>query len=481
MPVIYQTSMEIPSFAGLNQSGDGYNMSPRYATEIENVDVLNGQFKPFQEGSVIAQKLGKPIGTLAYLNRRFGVDEDERELLVAFSDGCVYTKVLDGSDQWQQVYSGLSTDYNSYVTYEVNVIDGEEQEAPVDVLLFTNAQDGLHCLYGNTLTVVPVESCPYKLGVVSRSNERIWGTCIPGSPDTLVYSRPYDPFDWSADEDNPEDGGGEVQSPSWDGDSFVALHTYGSQLLAFKRDAIWKIIGTDPGEYVIREQYGTGAVMNSSIAVSGTYVYMLGYNGIVRYDGSEAAGFQQDAVRTLFEKRVNKEYLDGACAVMRDRTYCLALPIDGSKVNNCVLEYNTREASYTLRTNIFVKAFLGVADRVFYTSSVAPGRVYEMCDNGHALPVKWVSGYQDLGIKSSAKSSFLLYFRAEAPTPFYLTIGIQTDKKLKEKLVTVKPGKAMRVAVNVTGRYFRLILTSYTIVPYRIAGGIKIDLELDPD
>jgi hypothetical protein len=79
------------------------------------------------------------------------------------------------------------------------------------------------------------------------------------------------------------------------------------------------------------------------------------------------------------------------------------------------------------------------------------------------------------------KSSFKVYYKVECATPFELLLGIQTDKKLKQKAIQVKPGKAARTAINVQGRYFQLIISTQTTVPFSIVGGLKIDMELDPD
>ena len=91
---IYSTSVRIDSFRGLNQTGTGANMDLRFAAEMENVNVHNGEFAPMREGLRLAQELDEPIGTLAYLSRRYVENPDT--LLVAISDGKVYTKELDG-------------------------------------------------------------------------------------------------------------------------------------------------------------------------------------------------------------------------------------------------------------------------------------------------------------------------------------------------------------------------------------------------
>ena len=482
----YETSVVIPSFAGINQSGDGYNQSMRYARVMENVNVSGGSFRPMREGYRLPQTMDKPIGTLAYLHRRFTAAEDERTVLVAISDGKVYTKLLDHDDIWVQRYSGLTEDNCDWVTYEVNERDNGfgvtvPTLASVDVLLFSNAKDGMFCLYGDNLQVSPVKT-PYKFGVLARFNERIWGSGITDMPDSMVYSAPYNPFDWSANAEIPEDGGGEIMQPSWDGDSFAALRQCGSYLLAFKRNSVWRIYGTNPGEFVVQQQYGGGTVNENTVAVSYDHAYMLGAYGIMRYDGDGVTPFQQDVVKDLFGESVNHAAISAATAAMRDGVYCLALPINGSTFCNAILEYDTREYTFALRTNITVDSFLNIGERLFYTSGAEPGRVFELRDDiGLALPCVWKSGFQDLGIKSSAKSAFVLYFLVEAETAFELYITMRTEKKAKQKCVVIKPGKAMKVQMNNQGRFFQLELESYTSVPFCISGGIKIDMELDPD
>lgn len=523
----YQTSVEIQSFNGILQAGDGYNQSMQYAREMENVNVDGGSFRPMREGTLIPQMLDSPIGTLAYLHRRFGTETGT--LLVAISDGSVYTKLLDGDDEWVKRFTGLTVDDCDWVTYEVNTRDGKALTESVDVLLFSNATDGMFCLYSDTQQVVAVTT-PKKFGVLARYNERIWGSGIIGDPDMLVYSAPYDPFNWEANTDIPEDGAGDIQQPTWDGDSFVALRQIGSDLLAVKRNSIWRIYGTNPGEFNMQKQYGAGALVENTLCVHDGYAYMLGQYGLLRYDGTGAYAFLQDNIKDIMREQVKHEIIalnysadntyvlgavclkDGvpyrcttaintkeewnadhweeitgdpmynACAGMWDGVYCLAIPLNGSDKNNAILQYDPASRAFSLRTEISVDSFLQINERLFYTSASYPGVVYEMDDlNGDVKFLKWISGYQDLGVKSSIKSAFTVYMMVESEVPVTMFLGIRTEKKLKQKVITTKPGKLTRVHLNTQGRIFRLEIQSYTAAPFTIAGGIKIDLELDPD
>lgn len=564
---LYSTSFQISQFSGINQSGDGYNMNMQYAREMENVNIEGGSFRPMREGTQLAQTLDYPIGTLACLHRRFGADTST--LLVAISNGAVYTKTLDGGDAWDEQFTGLTNNDCDYVTYEISLyhdydstrtyskgqrvyhndanykclddnVTGNWDSAkweeltgtdPVDILLFSNAADGMFCLYGDTLDVVPVET-PKRFGVLARYNERIWGAGIEGDPDMLVYSAPYDPFDWTQNNEIPEDGAGDIQQPSWDGDRFISLKQYGSDLLAIRRNAIWRIYGTNPGEFQMQKQYGGGSIAENTVCVNNQYAYMLGEYGLMRYDGNGCYPFQQEAIQQIMRERVRQpvtapEYIDDdykqysmgdvvsrlgtiykcivnhtsgewdesdweefdavpiqrICAGMWNGIYCLALPLDGSARCNAILQYDPLHNTFALRTEVSVSSFLQVNERLIYTTDSFPGTVWELDDNRGYLvkPVKWISGYQDLGLKSSIKSAFIAYLMVDSEVPVELRLGLRTEKKLKQKIVRTKPGKLTRVQLNTHGRIFRLEIQSYASAPYTISGGIKVDLELDPD
>lgn len=573
---MYSTSFNISQFSGLNQTGDGYGLNMAYAREMENVNISGGSFKPMREGRRLGQELDHPIGTLAYLHRRYG--ENAGTLLVAVSDGKIYTKGLDSDDEWTLRYSGLAVNDCDWVTYEISEYadysdnrgyalnercmhegaayqcitaipdTGETWEGthwqavsgldPVDILLLSNATDGMLCLYGDDCTVAHVAT-PKKFGVIARYNERIWGAGIAGDPDMLVYSVPYDPFDWSPNADIPEDGAGDILQPTWDGDSFIGLKQYGNTLLAIKRNSIWQISGTNPGDFTMSLRYGGGTIGENTVAVYNDRAYMMGEHGIMCYDGSGAYPFQQEVTGILMKERVKRKidtslyvgynpntvyqlgdrmiyqdvpywciqtmteaagelgpggpdpaYWDEVptdpvqkcCAGMWDGVYCLAIPLDGSDRCNAVLQYDTVNRTFGLRTGTYVSSFLQINERLFYTSDTFPGAVFELDDTrGAVKPVKWISGYQDLGLKSSIKSVFTTYLMVESEVPITLWLGIRTEKKLKQKIVTTKPGKLLRTHLNVHGRVFRLEIQSFTAAPYTIAGGVKVDLELDPD
>ena len=312
----------------------------------------------------------------------------------------------------------------------------------------------------------------------------------------LVYCAPFDPTDWEADVDIPEDGAGDVMQPSWDGDAFTAIKSFGNQLIAFKRTRVWRVYGTNPGEYVFNEQYGGGMPFADTVAVDVDKVLGITDRGPVYYDGSAVQGFYQEYLEEIFRKRVNKSRLDKACACIWRNKYYVSLPVDGSSINNAVLVYDTLERTWLFRDDLNVEAFLPGETALYFTSSTTPGRVWLWHENSWetgectAAPVKWVTPWNDVSYRAITKGPFDMYLLVEVKDkPVVLKFSIQTEKKIMTKKYFVEPvtfpnqyAKQKRLHFPGFGRRFRLIIESEENQPcWRIVGGIMVVAEVDRD
>jgi len=551
----YEATSVIPQFTGLMQYGDGINTAPIYALEEKNVETKGGVLQPAAACTMLEPYFASTtIGTLARLYRRWYTGQDSKEILVAASGGKLY--YMHPTDSaWTQLamptgVTSYSTDVWSWVTYEYNppmadydataayavgdfclnnsktwrcktaiATGGEAWNAEhwdevsyssIDVLLLSNATDGMIMLRGDIMTVSIVET-PEKFGVIERYAERIWGGAITDNPDMLVYSAPFDPTDWKArsedpdpddpwqEQGEPEDGAGDISQPSWDGDSFTALRAFGSQLIAFKRTRVWRIMGTDPGEYTFKEQYGGGAPYEGTIAVDNEQILMMSALGPQTYDGMSVSPFQQEYCRAVWNS-MNKNQLDKCAAVLWRHKYYVAIPTGNSTVNNAVVIYNPMDGSWLLRDDLSVERWLGTEDKLYFTSSTTPGRLWEWKEDSWetgsctSAATRWVSPWNDLSNRTIVKGGFEVYFLCEVKnTAVPLKISIQTEKKIKTKTFVVQPLTATDLAVpknhkqkrlhfGGSGRRFRLIIeTDAGAACWRLVGGVLIKSELDPD
>jgi hypothetical protein len=78
------------------------------------------------------------------------------------------------------------------------------------------------------------------------------------------------------------------------------------------------------------------------------------------------------------------------------------------------------------------------------------------------------------------KSGFEVYISANRDIK--VTLGIRTEKKLKQRTVSLVAGVPKRVRLNVAGRFFRLeIDVPGATGPWAIDGAIQLNMELDED
>jgi len=481
-------TVRIPEHKGLMQYGDSVGLDPRYAAECANACTAQGILRPVAACTLLAPRTPAPIQTLARLYRRWYAPDDQHEVLIAAADGQLYW-MLPGGERWTRLSMPYGwtqprylSDVWSWAAYEINV---EDRDAPVDVLLMSNAQDGMICIRGDTMAVSAIAT-PRKFGVIARYAERIWGGGIPDDPDMLIYSAPYDPFDWAQNNEIPEDGAGDVLQPSWDGDSFTALTPFGSQLIALKKTRVWRVMGTDPGTYVFKEQYGGGTPCPQTVAVDGSRILMLGREGVLCYDGESVAPFQQQFACRVYE-RINPAALPGAAACLWRGTYFCALPLDGSPVNNAVVMYNTRENTWLLRNDISVESFLPTEDALYFTCSHTPGRIWLWQDDcmrtAQAQPMRWVGGWQTLDANDVVKRGFRVYLSAECLREAAIRLSLETENGVRSKTVVLQPGQAKQRCVPffVRGRRFRLIVESDTAAPWQLLGGMQIEMDTEED
>ena len=493
----YESSLSANSFAGFYQGGDGYNVSLKYATEGKNFDVRGGALCPMTAGLVQPGVIsGTSIVTLAALTKRYYTNTTpatacgKTYLIAVTANKKLYYQEL-GANSWTEITQPtghtITDPQMDFVTYEVNERGGTATSAPVDILLMTNATDGMYCIYADDFSagwikIQPVDAEEVRFGIISRHAERIWGSGIKMDPDKLMYSAPFDPFDWEQNSETPEDGAGDIMQPSWDGDRFTALRNYGSYLLALKKDTVWRVIGTNPGEYQFKQQFGGGTLVENTVAVYGDIVMMLGYDGLMRYDGAAVQPFRQPYIQDIM-KRLNKSKIDQAVGAVCGTVYYLAMPLDSATENNAILEYDFANQTFAIREGVTAKSFMVWEGQLYYTNG--SGSVYILGHGegtGAALPLRWVSGWQDMGARNVTKSTFRVYLRAERGMT--IKVSIQTEKKTKSKVVMLRAGgKPKRVALNVSGRFFRIILETDASQNkwWCLDGGLQAVYELDYD
>lgn len=540
----YDADVWLPQFMGLHQHDESLNTDIRYATDVLNVETPNGVLQPHAGYDTLPGEFeGKKIETIARFYRRWYTGSGSKYWMICAVDGKLYY-MQEGGAGWEVIQNASDFTNNvwSWCTYEINIEVEDEEPKTVDVLLMSNPDDGMvqveppdkpftwgdvmssHGNWGTvaestwgeinspTWVITPINTRGMKFGVIERYAERVWGGAIKDEPDVLMYSAVYDPTDWRQYPDpdaqegdpayngQPEDGAGEVRQPSWDGDKFTALRAFGGQLIALKEHRVWRVMGTNPGEYVFTEQYGGGAPFFNTIAVDVERIYMADVDGLSVYDGMSVHPFARDLIDPLWRK-INRSAMSQMCAALFKNRYYLAVPMGNSDVNNALIVLNLEDNTLLYYDDMSIESMMATPDSIFATSSTVPGQVLDLkydswiFGNARGSATKWVSPWMDFGYKRIQKGGFDLYFVPEVQNePVTLKFSIQTEKKTKEKLYTVQPlteeqrdankeYRSKKLHFGGSGRRFRIIIETDEGVtaPWRLIGGLHLVVETDPD
>ena len=493
MPVYdkgYSGSFTIPTPKGVYQAAGDTNVNTDYAYRAENMRTERGLLATAYGTSRAFPALGHPIETLTRFYRRNRPDDPE--VFVAAANGAIYTYTL-GTESWIERATGFASDDWSYVTYEA-----QEEDETVDILIMSNAYDGMIAIYGSDLRVekktltIGDDYAEVRFGVLGRHAERIWGSGILDMPDAIFYSRPYDPFDWTDVPETPELGGGLIQQPTWDGDEFIALRPFGGYLLAIKRNTVFEIRGTDPSSFTITEAYGTdGPVQDRTVVVDRLRVFFLAQGGLGMYDGSTLSLLAKDALYETMRMRMEgKQAAASACVC--DHVYYLALCIkenenDVLNENNAVIEFDSERGTFMVRKGIRVKDFYALGGKVYFTQADAPYEVMRYNDPeagsyvGEPIQSMWETPWLDLG-KTLRKSDFTLRFTADADTDDTpVDVTIITDRREKTKTVLLQTDRRdYRLRIQNSGVRVKLRFSS-GVKPagWRIYGGVQVEYSMD--
>lgn len=491
----YEGRFTIPAPRGVYQANGDANTNTNYAYRAQNIRTQRGLLASATGVSrafpAVTGEDGQsvPVETLTRFTRR--TRPDDADVYVAAAGGALYTYTA-GSGGWVKRGEGYQSNRWSEVTYEA-VDHGET----VDVLILSNAQDGMVAVYGNDLRVEKKALAigegfkDVRFAVLGRYGERIWGTGAPGYPDSVFYSRPYAPFDWTDIPETPQLGGGVINQPTWDGDEFIALEPFGGYLLAIRRRTIFEIRGTDPGSYTISAAYGTdGPVSARTICTDMLRMYYLSEGGIGVYNTESAQLLSRDALyETMRDRAENAQELATAC--MAGHTYTLALRTRGyeGEGNDVLVEYDTERGVFMLRTGLQVRDLFALGEDVYFTQAQAPHEILRLNDpdaGGYLdkpMDSVWETAWLDLG-KRYRKRDFVLCFTAEADAedvPVTLTLATERREKTRTAILH-RDRRDYRVKIQLSGRRVKLRLRANArTAGWRIMGGVQVDYTLDEE
>ena len=433
------STFKIKNFAGgLNQSADDSATAVNQSRNTQNMDVSTGTLKTVSGYSkYIATAAPAGITRLMKFFKNNTTTGAVTSYLLAATATALY---YWSGTEWSALATELTSGDWDFINYQIS---------ETDVIIMGNGADGMKKWDGTTFAALG--GTPPNMKSISIHSERLWGTGVKAFPNTVYYSDDLNPENWTGG----VDASGEIYLPTWDGGVCIGVSTIFSDLVIFKTNNIYRVLGTYPSVYEVKQVYSSvGAIAEKTIVSAADKAFFLSKDGLYYYNGVSAFPLLGDMAKDVV---INPSYAKNAVSIIHKNVLYCAFPEDNSTANNAVFVYDLGAGVLMLWRGVAVSDFMEYDGKLLFANST--GNVYSFSDtatdfDGTAINAFWETPWQDLDAYRVEKTADTLYFYAKGHGT--MRVDMSFDGKTKAKTVTLSPGgKLHQLSCNLEGRRFK--------------------------
>ena len=433
------STFKIKNFlGGLNQSADESVLAVNQSRNAQNVDVSSGTLKTINGYSkYIATACPAAITRLMKFYKTNTSTGVTTSYLLAATATAIY--YWTGS-AWSALATSLTSGDWDYLNYQIS---------DTDVIIMGNGADVMKKWDGSTFA--NLGGTPPVAKSIAIHAERLWATGVKSAPNDIYYSDDLNPENWTIGAETA----GVIYLPTWDGGVCLGVSNIFSDLVIFKTSSIWRVLGTYPSVYEVKQVYSaTGAIAEKTIVSGADKAYFLSKDGLFAYNGVSADTLLGDKAQDIV---INETYAKNAVSIIhKNKLYC-AFPEGTSTTNNAVFVYDILANTLMIWRGLAVTDFMEYEDKLLF--STTGGYVGQIDENattfdGTNIVAYWETPFQDLDAFRVTKTADTLYFYAKGNG--MLRVDVTFDSKTRTKTVTLTPnGKLYALPLNIEGRRFK--------------------------
>lgn len=258
---------------------------------------------------------------------------------------------------------------------------------------------------------------------------RLFCAGFSSTPSTVWFSDTGEP------EGFPLENNFEVRTN--DADVITAMKAYNSRLYIFKKNSFYVLLGDTTSNFNLQEQAVIyGCLNNRCVETYDNYMVFLDRKGLMLFNASNISCLS-NKVQSFFDRMNYNAALTEACVVhdkLRNQIL-VAIPIDGSTVNNITMVYDYLAGAWTTYNGYSVSVFATIqgynnTKNVFYGSHSGTINWFGpsfLSDNGVGFTSYFKTRFlHDMG-ESIEKQFRRLYLNADTGTTFTMPINFFQD------------------------------------------------------
>jgi len=310
---------------------------------------------------------------------------------------------------------------------------------------------------------------------------RLFAAGNPENPSRLYYSQaPGDTRtieNWASAEESENVSGGFVEVGT-DSDPITGLFAMSNQLLIFKRDSLYRLLGDRPGNFRIQPVNGT---MQQPVHIAceraGDVLYFLTNGGMYYFDGQTVQRkADADKVRLLL---IDANLSACTAAARGDRLYFSFREAAGDGANDAVLIYDLARGTYMLRRGFQARGIYAAGGTLYlldgsgYVCRFEEGETYD----GARIDAYWKTPMTDLDSKAVNKRLEELYLRGSGGI---LSVEAVTESGTvyNERLMPGGSERILELGLCGDGRSFQLVFRNVNGSHFTIDGGVELIMDM---
>ena len=457
--------MTLPSFSGVRMDLCDGLMKPDMSPDAFNADTSAGGLCT---AGGFQKAIPHPVSADTPFERMYVyATEGQNRTLVAAQDALYLYDAQSGI--WRMVYQFESSVNGEHIDF-LKVRIGTE-----DRLLIACGEEPLLTFDADTNTVSrfgSLEKQSYRtISYVELYFGRLFAAGDPLAPSRLYWSkapgggRTID--DWRSDEASENVSGGYVDV-GVDDDPITGLFALSNQLLIFKRDSLYRLLGDRPGNYrIVAVDASFRQPLHTACVRYADRLFFLTDGGLCYYDGQTV---RKSAAFRALEPLLKSANLLGARAAASDDTLYFAFRTRyGAPYNETVVEYDVLRDRYMLRNGFTLVDFCTVHGALHALTGAGKLVVFNGNNSydGDPINMYWTTPLMDLGRKDTEKTLLRLTVCGSGN----LSVRVFADGGSYEIIVRLSsvPDSVTEIPLRGVGRVFRLRLSNVN------GGALRLD------
>lgn len=490
-------TFSIPYVTGINESSGDVNVNAYIAPYAQNIHTTYGVLETARGYGVQIPTALPAKPTRIYLFTDITATGARKRHIIVTTETSVL--VWDDTLQiWNKLFDDAKSGDWGFLTY---------QKADDVILIMGNGKDNVKFWDGTSSTLSDLKGVPCKGRFFALHYERVWMCGDPEMPNSVFYSRQFNPNDWTGDIENPTAGGGQVDLPTFELGGFITgIYTVANEVVVMKESTAIRIWGTSPSSYTASEVVGEiGTKAERAIIGYGGAQYFLTRHGLGVQSGSAVSMLNDRSMPRVFDGnyytgdgiRMNQCYQQTACGTRYDNKLWFAIPLGDTTENNAIIEYDPARETLMLHRGLSVVDFAQCDQEDDFVLFVGHGedgayRVYEyggvLNYNGKAQKSVWESAWQEMGDKGRKKIvrqvrmyGDILKVDPDLSGSPSVKVTVETDRghfiKRFEPFPFRPLPQSFRCGMRLSGERFRVIVESGDNSRFRFGGGVELEVE----